>query len=360
MKGLNVVAASLLALAPTGSWADAVDEFVIAEMARLKVPGLTVGIVHKGQVVKAEGYGFANLEHRVPAKRETVYQSGSMAKQFTAAAVMILVQDGKLQLDDRIGKYVDGVPKSWERISIRNLLNHTGGIWDGKFFGGVVNMREDLDDEQLLRAIFKLDPITEPGYSFGYSNAGYALLGVIVSKVAGMFYGDFLKARVFDPAGMKTARIISESDIIPNRAAGYRLVDGTLKNQIWIAPTWNRTADGSMYVTVDDLIQWDAALYTERVLARESLVQMWSPVKTGVGSISEYGFGWFLSGIPGHRRIWHAGAWQGFSGRVERFPDDELTVIVLTNLGYPHAMTANFTSRLAQMFLKPAKPAPSR
>ncbi len=309
--------------------ADAVDEYVRAEMKRQKVPGLSLAVVHGGKVVKALGYGLANVEHGVPARRETVYQSGSVGKMFTAAAVMLLVQDGKLKLDDPIGKHLGGAPASWKAVTVRHLLNHTAGV---KEYTRSLDLRVDYSEGQLLKKAFEFPIEFAPGTKWKYSNTGYAVLGILASRVAGRFYGDFLKERLFTPLGMKTARIISEADIIPHRAAGYRLVKGELKNQEWVSPTFNSTGDGSLYLTVDDLVRWDAGLDEKKVLTAKSLQEIWTPAKTADGKSTGYGFGWAVDEVNGHRRHSHGGAWQGFTTYFARYPDDRLTVIVLTNL----------------------------
>ena len=160
---------------------------------------------------------------------------------------------------------------------------------------------------------------------------GYVMLGILVSKVTGKFYGDFLQERIFKPLGMNTARIISEADIVPNRAAGYRQVKGELKNQEWVSPSMNTTADGSLYLTVLDMAKWDASLYTEKLLKKSSLDQMWTPVKLSTGKVQQYGFGWSFGEVRGHKIIEHGGAWQGFTSHIARYVDDKLTVIVLAN-----------------------------
>jgi CubicO group peptidase (beta-lactamase class C family) len=190
----------------------------------------------------------------------------------------------------------------------------------------------------------------EPGFVRGYSNAGYVLLGLLVQRVSGKPSGEFLRETIFEPLGMATARVIEEAPIIPDRAAGYELVGGQLRNQHWVAPTYNRTGDGHLYFSIDDLIRWDAALDQGRVLSRESMKLMWSPVKTGVGAISEYGFGWALDGIKGHARVHHSGGWQGFTTSFQRYPDDHLTVIVLTNLGPPHGRPGEIAEAVAKHY----------
>jgi CubicO group peptidase (beta-lactamase class C family) len=311
-------------------YADPIDDFIRAEMQKQKVPGLSVAVIKDGKVVKARGYGFANLEHQVPAKRETVYQTGSVGKQFAAMAAMLLLEEGKLALDDLITQHLPDVPAAWQEITVRHLLTHTSGIKRDVF--NPLDRRRDYTEEALLKKLYTAPVDFPPGTDWAYSNTGYAVLGILVSKVAGKFYGDYLKERVFTPLEMTTARIISEADIIPHRAAGYEFVRGRLRNQAWVSPTMNTTADGSMYVTIDDMIKWDAALTEGKLLKKEGYEAMWTPVITKDGKEHGYGFGWFLDKRNGHKRIHHAGGWQGFSAHIDRYPEDKLTVIVLANL----------------------------
>ena len=179
-----------------------------------------------------------------------------------------------------------------------------------------------------------------------------SLLGILIHKITGEFYGDFLHQRIFAPLGMTTTRILSEADIIPNRAAGYRLVNGELKNQEWVAPLLNTTADGSLYFTVLDLAKWDAALYTEKLLKRASLDQMWTVAKLNDGkpNAGNYGFGWFVHQANGHRLLEHGGAWQGFTTQICRYVDDRLTVVVLTNLDAEHSNPGRIAHRVAGLY----------
>jgi len=314
--------------------ADPIGDLIHAEMQKQQVPGLTIAVVKDGKVVKAEGYGFANVEHQVPAKRETVYQTGSVGKQFTSMAVMLLLEDGKLKLDELISTYLPDVPKAWKDVTVRHLLTHTSGIKD---ITGSLDLHRDYTEDELLKKLSSATLDFPAGTNWRYSNTAYAVLGILVSKVAGKFYGDFLKERVFTPLEMNTAQIINEADIIPNRAAGYHFVKGHLKNQDWVSPTFNSTADGSLYVTIDDMIKWEAALTAGKLLKKESYDAMWTPVKTKDGKEHGYGFGWSLGERNGHKRIHHGGAWQGFTTYIDRYPEDKLTVIVLANLAPPQS-----------------------
>jgi CubicO group peptidase (beta-lactamase class C family) len=306
-----------------------VDEFIRAEMQRQKVPGVALAVVRGGRVVYAKGYGWANVEHQVAVKPETIFQSGSVGKQFTAAAVMLLVEEGKIGLDDKIGKYFPDAPETWNAITVRHLLTHTSGMTD---YPRDFDFRRDYTEQDLYEKIKAAPLAFQPSERWAYSNLGYVTLGILIGKVSGKFYGDFLRERIFASLGMTTARIISESDIVPNRAAGYVLIKGELKNQAWVSPSLNTTGDGALYLTALDMAKWDAALDGERLLKKSSLEQMWTPVKLNDGKTHPYGFGWMLAQANGRRVVEHGGAWQGFKAMISRFPEEKLTVIVLANL----------------------------
>ena len=197
-----------------------VDALVAAEMTRQNIPGVSLAVVKNGEPVLVKGYGLANLEHRVPVTPETIFQSGSVGKQFTSAAMMLLVEDGKVQLDAPVSTYLGPVPAAWRAITVRHLLTHTSGMTG---YPDGFDFRRDYTEDELLSRIKEVPLAFEPGAKWEYSNLGYVTLGILIGKVTGRFYGEFLKERLFKPAGMTTARIISEADIVPNRAAGYRL-----------------------------------------------------------------------------------------------------------------------------------------
>jgi CubicO group peptidase (beta-lactamase class C family) len=301
-----------------------------------------------GKIVRAEGFGLADVELQVPVKPETVFQSGSVGKQFTATAVMMLVEEGKIGLDDPLTKYFADAPASWKDGTVRELLSHTAGFGD---YPKDFDFRKDWTEEEELKLIENIPLAYPPGTSWEYSNFGYVTLGILIHRVTGEFYGDFLQQQIFQPLGMQSARIISEADIVPNRSAGYRLEKGELKNQEWVAPRVNTTADGSLYLSILDLARWDAALYTENLLKRSSLDLMWTPVRLNNGQPNKgrYGFGWFIEERNGHRCIHHDGAWQGFETAIDRYVDDRMTVVVLTNLA--DAKPGDITRHVAEIYL---------
>ena len=330
MKKILALFAVLVAL-PAIVCADAVDEFMEGQLQRHQIPGISLAICRDGQVVRAKGYGLANVELDVPVRPETVFQTGSVGKQFTAMAVMMLVDEGKLGLDDPISRYFPDAPATWKDITVRHLLTHTSGIkdWEGKTD---LDYRKDYTEDELVKVAMKLPPDFAPGTQWSYSNTGYVLLGILVHKVSGKFYGDFLAERVFTPLGMQSTRIISESDIVKNRAAGYTIETGKLQNQEWVSPSLNTTADGSLYTTTLDMAKWDAALWARRFLKPESYEAMWSPVKLRDGTAYPYGFAWGLDVQRREPVIKHSGSWQGFKTAIVRYPERKLTVIVLANL----------------------------
>ena len=340
-------------LAVSSSTLADVDAFVRAEMERQEVPGVAVAIVRGGEVAEARGYGLANVEHQVPVKAETIFQSGSVGKQFTAAAVMLLVEDGKLALSDSIGKFFPGAPPAWAGITVRHLLTHTSGIPD--YTTDALDYRRDYTEDELAKLAYGLKLEFSPGARWSYSNTGYVLLGILVGRVCGRFYGDLLAERVFAPLGMKTARVISEEDIVPNRAAGYRLVDGALKNQEWVAPKLNTTADGSLYLSVLDLVAWDRGLRAGAVLKPASWDEVYTPVRLSSGKTFPYGFGWDLEERAGEKVRRHGGAWQGFKSEIARFVGSDLTVVVLANLAEadPERFTEGIVSRVEPKLAEP-------
>jgi CubicO group peptidase (beta-lactamase class C family) len=317
-----------------------IDNFVNHDMASRRIPGLELGIYSRGSILLAKGYGLANVELNVPVKPETLMQSGSVGKQFVSAAIMMLVEEGKISLDDSITKYFPDAPAAWKPILIKNLLSHTSGLAeyespDRTGPNGPFYLRLDFTEDELAKKIEAL-PIEWPaGEKWDYRNTNYALLGFIIHKITGMPYAEFLSERIFKPLGMASTRLISDRDIIPNRAAGYEIdSNDELKNQEWVSPTFNSTADGTLYFNVLDLAKWDEALYGTKLLKQSSLDRIWTvyPLNDGKPNPAGYGFAWMIGAQDGHRRIEHGGAWQGFTCRISRYPDDSLTVAVLTNL----------------------------
>lgn len=328
------VAASLGAVGPAHAQAfqfprDSIEHFVTAEMARQRIPGMSVAILMGDSVVMARGFGYANLELGVPASDSTVYQSGSIGKQFTAALVLMLADQGRLRLDDPIVRLLPEGRRRWVGVTVRHLLNHTSGIPD---YVDHLDLHRDYTEDSLVRVAASLPLAFRPGSRWSYSNTGYVLLGAIVHRVTGAFYGNVLRDSLFRPLGMRSARVISEADLVPNRAAGYRLVEGVVQNQDWVAPSLNTTADGALYLSLRDYERWAVALNHGDRPGRRVLETAWTPGPLSAGGTYPYGAGWSLIPQRGHRHVGHTGAWQGFQTSIQRYPDFHLTVIALANL----------------------------
>jgi CubicO group peptidase (beta-lactamase class C family) len=356
IAALGIGFVTLAVWAQTGDIEGKVDDFVQSSMQQQRIPGLALAVMRDGKIIKAQGFGLSNIELNVPVSPQTIFQSGSVGKQFTATGIMMLVEEGKVGLDDKVAKYFPGAPDSWNKVTIRNLLTHTSGIKD--YTDKNFDYRRDYTEEDLLKILQTLPFDFAPGDKWSYSNSGYMLLGILIHKVTGKFYGDFLQERIFIPLGMTTTRIISEQDIVPNRAAGYRLVKGVIKNQEWVSPSLNTTADGALYFTVLDLAKWDAALYTEKLIKRSSLDEMWTPVKLNDGKPYPYGFGWRVQEMNGHRLIEHGGSWQGFTTGISRYVDDKLTVVALCNLDSRHARPEEIIHGVAGIYVPALTPPP--
>jgi len=305
--------------------ANPVDDFIKAEMKRQHVPGLSLVVVKDGRVIKAEGYGLANIKRQIAAKPDTVYKIASVSKQFIATGIMLLVQESRLGLDDPISKYLEGTPATWKGITIRHLLTHTSGL---------VREAPGFDpfkiqsDAEVIKSAYSLPLRFAPGDKWEYSNTGYFALAEIIRKVSGQPWSEYLNEKVFKPAEMNTTFPTNTKVSVPNRALGY--VDN---HQLKDAVEWAALRpSGAFLSTVLDLAKWDAVLYTDKTLNDSSRREMWTRVKLNDGTAYPYGFGWELGSLRGHRLVHHGGGMTGFRAEFARFVDDRLTIILLMNL----------------------------
>ena len=359
---LRIIVAPFLILVLGSARADKVDDYVEKQRQQLHLPGVSLAVVRDGQLIKSRGYGLANLELNVRATEDTVYEIGSNTKQFTAAAVMMLVEEGKINLDDKLTKYFPEAPKSWSGITVRHLLSHTSGIqnhvavpdWLNVFKTSITSETTPARDE-LLKMFFKLPLEFQPGETWSYDNTGYYLLGIIIEKASGKSYWEFLAERIFHPLGMTATRNTEPQPIVPNRASGYEWVNDHFENRPILAPFIAFSA-GSILSTVKDMAKWDAALYGGKLLKESSLHQVWAVTKTNDGADApfDYGFGWFIEMYHGHRLVQHSGGTPGFSSLIYRFLDDKLTIILLTN--HSDRIVDQFAVDLAGMYVPALKP----
>lgn len=307
-----------------------------------KAPGLAVAVVQGGAITHVRGYGCANLEQGTPVTPGTAFHTASAGKMFTAAAVLLLAQDGALALDDTVGGHLPQAPAAWQGMTIDHLLNMTGGLgdyqwtFDGKAVAGaeapVINLWQDYTDEQLLALACAGPLYFEPGADYRYSNIGYDLLGLIVQRTAGMPYQELLARRVFAPLGMQ-ARAAAWDAVVPGRAAGYSIADGTPVNALWTAPSLYRGGAGGLLLSASDAAKWLLELQRPRLLPQALLARMFEPgrMADGRATVNGYSAGWKQSSIRGWRKQRHGGMWDGVRTEVLRIPELDLAVAVFAN-----------------------------
>jgi D-alanyl-D-alanine carboxypeptidase len=323
---LSLVACSEAAPAGAGDAAltAKVDSLVAAFQRETYTPGVSVAIVRGGRdTLVLRGYGVADVENDVPATPETVYPIASVTKQFTAAAVMLLVQEKRLSLDDPIGRHLPELPAEWRGVRIRQLLNHTSGVPDH-----AVLIREELTPDSVVALAGKEPFHFAPGTQWRYSNVGYLVLGLLIEKVTEQPYSQYLDTRIFRPHGLKSTRYCDEEQLIPRRASGYVPRDTGVVNALAISML-PLAAAGGLCSTVGDLAAWNHALATGRVLSPES----WTRMTTPEGAATNYGYGMIVMSWEGHRLLGHGGALTGFVSSSAYLPDESLSITLLTNLG---------------------------
>jgi CubicO group peptidase (beta-lactamase class C family) len=289
----------------------------------------------------------------IPATTETVFRIGSLSKQFVATAIMMLVQEGKLSLDDPISKYVDGTPNEWKEVTLRHLLTHSSGIPDFLNENIPFHTWRFGFDERVLKAVAHRPLHFAPGEEWRYSNTNYLLLAMVIRKITGEPYGDFFGKRIFQPLGMTHTTVSPISGNAPGLSAGYEWDNNHLQPGYYEAPSIKAYAGGGLLSTVFDMAKWDAALYTEKLLKQSSLELMWTPVRLNDGSNWRYGFGIGTSGRFGqeHLILSHQGNITGFSSAMERIVDEQLTVVVLDNLFNSSDAAMVLVQKIARVYL---------
>ena len=339
MKRLIAIAIIGSALLITSTRASAqerklqVDGYIREEMAKLHIPGVAVAVLREGKVELMKGYGLANIERKIPVTPDTMFQVASTTKPFTAMAVMILVEDGKLSLDERAAKYLSWLPAVYSEVTVRQLLTHTSGVNRDVRTGNVDNFTLDEFKKRLAVA-----PVSfKPGERWEYANTGYILLGMIIEAVSGKSYGEFLTQSIFKPLGMNSTRYNEPPGNSKKRAIGYDWQDGAFRHSPYFAGGYSA---GALISSAADLTRWERALSAKKLLKQSSYEQIWTPIKLANGQPrsfefrgeqSGYGFGWFLTSYKGHKLFTHGGTVSGFSSVIHRFMDDKVTIMVLTN-----------------------------
>ncbi len=308
--------------------ADQIDDIVKSEMAQQHIPGLALAVMKDGKIVRSGGYGLANVELNVPVTTHTVFKIGSVSKQFLASAMMILVQEGKVRLDDPLQKFLEDAPPAWSGITLRHILSHTSGlVREGPAFDAL----KSQPDIQVIRSAYPQAVLFAPGEQWRYSNIGYFSAAEILSRVSGQPWQAFLEQRIFGPLNMIATRTTTWQEIVLNRADGYEWQNGKLRRALeYIAVR----PSGAFLSNVEDYAKWDAALYTSAPLTKESREQMWTAVMLNDRTSSAYGLGWDIQVRGGKRTVHHGGSLSGFKAHVARFPDERLSFVVFTNGGH--------------------------
>lgn len=316
---------------PTADQLAELDGRIRADMETYNIPGVVIGVASRGRLVYWKGYGMANVELRVPATDSTVFEIGSISKEFVSAAVMLLVEEGRLGLDEPIHNYLANLPSEWLGVTVRQLLTHTSGIPDYEEIQTYEAYRFRFTPEEIIRVAHSRPMDFEPGTGYYYSNTGYFLLSLMVERIEGLPLGQLLQARIFEPLEMTQTRMADPEDIIPHRAAGY-YVDGTGKLVNRDATQTSSTLGaGGIVSTVHDMVKWDEALYGTELLSADSKEVMWTPVTLPSGRNTNYGFGWRTGEYEGRWTVGHNGMVAGFVASFLRVPEEEVAVIVFAN-----------------------------
>jgi CubicO group peptidase (beta-lactamase class C family) len=326
-------AVSLLALSSAPLRADALDDYARGRMEQLRLPGMAVAVFRNGEVSTMRTWGSADREKNVPVARDTVFELGSLTKQFTAVAVMILAEEGKLTLDESIARYLPEVPEAWAKITVRNLLTHSSGIQEYLARPDLAKrVHAAANQEEVTRLLFEGLPLEfGPGDTWAYSNSGYLLLGSIIERTSGMTYSGFLEKRIFAPLGMRSTRA-GDPAKAPKRAVGYDWEGKFVRRDPVPA---NAFSAGAIVSTIADMARWEAALHAGKLLTKESWKEVWTPLALSHGGTPpfSYGFGWVIDRRHGGPVVLHSGGTAGFSSAIRRYPTEGTAVIVLANRG---------------------------
>ncbi|AFY31232.1 serine hydrolase [Calothrix sp. PCC 7507] len=314
-----------------------IDDYIRDIMTQKQIPGLSVAVLREGEPVLLKGYGLANVEHAVSASENTVYEIASIGKTFTATVTMMLVESGEILLDEPVSHYLDNLPLAWQSVTIKQILSHQSGIpsyTDAPNYWEITRL--DLSKSEILALVSDLPLKFPPGEFSAYDNTGYYLLGLMLEKVTGQSYGDLLAERIFTPLGMNATMMNHPRDIVPNRSAGYRLLNNKLVNKPYYSPSVTYSAGGQIS-SIADMVKWEQGLYGATLLKQSTLDVMWSPHPPNRGNDWEKlryvaGLGWWVLNYDGRQVVGHNGSILGFASNITRFIDDKITVILLCNL----------------------------
>jgi len=331
---LNCICLAVLMLLQQTKGASTLEaqvDALLSDYAGQDTPGAAVTIIQDERVLLSKGYGSANIEQKSPCRPETNFRLASMTKQFTAACILLLENEGKLTLEEDLTELFPEFPTYGKTITVRHLLSHTSGLLDYEDLipNGTVLPVLDRD---VLRLLMQQDHTKfKPGEKFDYSNSGYSLLSLVVEVRSGMTFAQFLRTRIFVPLTMEHSLAYEQGlSAIPNRAYGYTK-DGDSSKRTDQSLTSSVLGDGGIYSSVVDLVKWNAALNSEKLLPKRAFEQAFTPGPKADEAGNRYGFGWFINEYRGLKEVWHSGNTMGFTSRVLRFPEKKFAVILLAN-----------------------------
>jgi D-alanyl-D-alanine carboxypeptidase len=338
----------------TSARTDKIDDYLKAEMAKGRVPGLSVAVLRDGKLLTARSYGLANVEFSIPMSRETLHQLASATKMFTGTAIMMLVEEEKISLEDPVVRLLPELPVAWSNVTVEHLLTHTSGIPD--WFEATAGPRGNPLDAQATRdEIIKRisgKPVEfQPGEKWSYNQTGGVLLGMVIEKTSGRTFEDFLEHRIFKPLGMTATRFGNSRDVIKNlNPTWYMWENNALRRFDLDYPKWSYPGAG-LNTTISDLATWDAALYSEKLVRRSTLERMWTRTRLNSGQAADYGLGWAVFDLDGQKAVGHGG---GRNNWIVHFVDRKLTIIVLSNLFRADALS--LVKGVAALYLPLSKP----
>ena len=315
----------------------------------------TVAVVSDGEVIFNESYGMASIEHGVPNTSKTTYKIASLTKQITCMGIMILKERGILNTTDSIRKFFPDYPELDERITIHHLMTHTSGLFnDFSVVDPYLLLGKCLFTHKEVFNLFKDMPLEfEPGEEWSYCYFGYYMLGVIIERVSGKSYIEFIKENIFTPLGMMSSGLDDYIEILPNRANGY-YVSGEKIVSCEI-DTMSAFSAGAIYSTVEDMLLWDEALYSEKLVSKDTMNEIFTPYK------EDYGYGWIVDSYLNRRRVRHSGGGSGFNHQFHRYIDDKITILILSNYGFSNSININESIGkivFEEAYTMPSKPEP--
>ena len=331
-----------------------VDSIVAAALPPGTSAGAAVAVVRGADTLVMRGYGYADVEFDVPMPARAIFEIGSVTKQFTAAAIMQLVEQGKVLLDDDLTKYLPTYPTHGRHISVRRLLDHTSGVRNYTDIPAFATIQARKLPKDSLVALFAAEPLDfEPGAAMSYTNSGYFLLGLIIERASGLSYAEYVQRNLFQRAGMADSRYCGERAVVTHRAHGYQPDSGRLLRAEYIDHTYPYAA-GSLCSTVNDLVAWNAALHGGRILGPRAYAELVTPGTLADGTPLRYAKALAVDSTLGHRRLHHSGGIYGFVSELAYFPDDRTSIVVLLNTSGSASPTAMAQGIAEALFGRPA------